>query len=269
MTAGGRRVQRAPGPPDEPADLPVPEGEREVGHPGAVTPGVLESDNFRVLVVEDDPAVLELLEQGLSFAGFRVSSARGGAAALHLAAEESPDLVVLDVMLPDIDGFEVCQRLRADGDDVPVIFLTARDAADDLVHGFDLGGDDYVTKPFRLKELVVRILAVLKRVAPTPEAATRHSYAGVVMDETRHVARRGETPLELSPTEFRLLRYFLLNPERVLEKEEILEHVWGVDHLGDHRRVETYVSYLRRKMGEPQLVQTVWGVGYVLRAEET
>jgi two-component system OmpR family response regulator len=197
-------------------------------------------------------------------------TARSGAAALQAAATESPDLVVLDVMLPDIDGFEVCRRLRADGDFVPVIFLTAREAEDDRVTGFVRGGDDYVTKPFSLEELTLRIGALLRRTKSDDRPTSRLRYADLEMDEDRHQVWRGATELRLSPTEFRLLRYLLLNAERVLSKQQILDHVWNYDFNGDDNVVETYISYLRRKVdrNHQPLLQTVRGFGYALRAEE-
>jgi two-component system OmpR family response regulator len=176
-------------------------------------------------------------------------------------------------MLPDIDGFEVCRRLRADGDFVPVIFLTARDAEDDRVTGFIRGGDDYVTKPFSLEELTLRIAALLRRTkangsAGSPETQ-RLRYRDLEMDEDRHQVWRAGSEVRLSPTEFRLLRYLLLNAERVLSKQQILDHVWQYDFNGDDNVVETYISYLRRKLdsGHDKLIRTVRGFGYTLRAE--
>jgi two-component system OmpR family response regulator len=177
---------------------------------------------------------------------------------------------VLDVMLPDLDGFEVCRRLREQRDFVPVIFLSARDTEDDRVTGFVRGGDDYVTKPFSLEELTLRIGALLRRVrGGGDDGAARLRYRDLEMDEDRHQVWRAGREIELSPTEFRLLRYFLLNPERVLSKQQILDHVWQYDFNGEDNVVETYVSYLRRKLddGEPRLVRTVRGFGYALRAE--
>ena len=182
-----------------------------------------------------------------------------------------PDLVVLDVMLPDIDGFEVCRRLRADGDFVPVIFLTARDAEEDRVTGFIRGGDDYVTKPFSLEELTLRIGALLRRTRSNSGASESHRlrYRDLEMDEDRHQVWRSGREVRLSPTEFRLLRYLLLNAERVLSKQQILDHVWQYDFNGDDNVVETYVSYLRRKLdtGQDKLIRTIRGFGYTLRAE--
>jgi two-component system OmpR family response regulator len=203
--------------------------------------------------------------------GYQVTTAATGFAALEAAATAAPDLVVLDVLLPDIDGFEVCRRLRAARDFVPVIFLSARDSEDDRVTGFVRGGDDYVTKPFSLQELTLRIGALLRRVrgGTADEATPRLRYRDLEMDEDRHQVWRAGREVDLSPTEFRLLRYFLLNPERVLSKQQILDHVWQYDFNGEDNVVETYVSYLRRKLddAEPRLLRTVRGFGYVLRAD--
>jgi two-component system OmpR family response regulator len=223
----------------------------------------------RVLVVDDETAITDLLGTALRYMGYQVTTARSGSSALEAAATSAPDLVVLDVMLPDIDGFEVCRRLRDGGDFVPVIFLTARDAEDDRVTGFIRGGDDYVTKPFSLQELTLRIGALLRRTRVGGEQAARLRYRDLEMDEDRHQVWRAGQEAHLSPTEFRLLRYLLLNPERVLSKQQILDHVWQYDFEGDDNVVETYVSYLRRKVdgGDQKLIQTVRGFGYVLRAD--
>jgi two-component system OmpR family response regulator len=232
--------------------------------------GAAETGPARILVVDDEPAITDLLATALRYMGYQVTTAATGLAALDSAATTAPDLVVLDVMLPDLDGFEVCRRLRADGDFVPVIFLTARDAEDDRVTGFVRGGDDYVTKPFSLQELTLRIGALLRRVRSSAGGETRLRYRDLELDEDRHQVWRAGRELRLSPTEFRLLRFFLLNPERVLSKQQILDHVWQYDFNGEDNVVETYVSYLRRKVdqAEPRLIQTVRGFGYVLRAEE-
>ncbi|HEY3335316.1 MAG TPA: response regulator [Candidatus Limnocylindrales bacterium] len=235
----------------------------------AQSPGVSVT-GAHVLVVDDEPAITDLLSTALRYMGYQVTTAATGNAALEAAATASPDLVVLDVMLPDLDGFEVCRRLREQRDFVPVIFLSARDSEDDRVTGFVRGGDDYVTKPFSLEELTLRIGALLRRVRGGAEdGAARLRYRDLEMDEDRHQVWRAGREVELSPTEFRLLRYFLLNPERVLSKQQILDHVWQYDFNGEDNVVETYVSYLRRKLddGEPRLVRTVRGFGYVLRAE--
>jgi len=228
-----------------------------------------------ILVVDDEPAITELLATALRYMGYQVTVAVSGFAALDAAATAAPDLVVLDVMLPDIDGFEVCRRLRAARDFVPVIFLSARDSEDDRVTGFVRGGDDYVTKPFSLEELTLRIRALLRRVGGPgedgAESTARLRYRDLEMDEDRHQVWRAGREVELSPTEFRLLRYLLLNPERVLSKQQILDHVWQYDFNGEDNVVETYVSYLRRKLDdvEPRILRTVRGFGYVLRADGT
>jgi two-component system OmpR family response regulator len=223
----------------------------------------------RVLVVDDEPAITELLGTALRYMGYQVATARSGAAALEVASSTAPDLVVLDVMLPDIDGFEVCRRLRQDRDLVPVIFLTARDAEDDRVTGFIRGGDDYVTKPFSLEELTLRIGALLRRTRGGDQQDTRLRYRDLEMDEDRHQVWRAGDEVRLSPTEFRLARYLLLNAERVLSKQQILDHVWQYDFNGDDNVVETYISYLRRKLERegPKLIQTVRGFGYTLRSD--
>ena len=224
----------------------------------------------RVLVVDDETPITELLSTALRYMGYDVATAATGMAALESASRMPPDVVVLDVMLPDIDGFEVCRRLRADGDFVPVIFLTARDAEEDRVTGFIRGGDDYVTKPFSLEELTLRISALLRRTR-VASAAEEHRlrYRDLEMDEDRHQVWRAGDELRLSPTEFRLLRYLLLNAERVLSKQQILDHVWQYDFNGDDNVVETYISYLRRKVdiGGEKLIRTIRGFGYTLRAE--
>ena len=227
----------------------------------------------RVLVVDDEAPITELLSTALRYMGYEVTTARTGSGALEAASRTPPDLVVLDVMLPDIDGFEVCRRLRADGDFVPVIFLTARDAEDDRVTGFIRGGDDYVTKPFSLEELTLRIAALLRRTKANGGAGSgetqRLRYRDLELDEDRHQVWRAGSEVRLSPTEFRLLRYLLLNAERVLSKQQILDHVWQYDFNGDDNVVETYISYLRRKLdaGHDKLIRTVRGFGYTLRAE--
>jgi len=235
----------------------------------ALAPGISVS-GAHVLVVDDEPAITDLLSTALRYMGYQVTTAASGQAALDAVARGSPDVVVLDVMLPDLDGFEVCRRLREQRKFVPVIFLSARDSEDDRVTGFVRGGDDYVTKPFSLEELTLRIGALLRRVRGGPDdGAARLCYRDLEMDEDRHQVSRSGREVELSPTEFRLLRYFLLNPERVLSKQQILDHVWQYDFNGEDNVVETYVSYLRRKLDdvEPRMLRTVRGFGYVLRAE--
>jgi two-component system OmpR family response regulator len=220
-----------------------------------------------LLVVEDDPNILELLSASLRFAGFEVRAATSGSEALAAATERRPDLVVLDVMLPDVDGFDVIKRLRAEGDRVPVVFLTARDGTDDKIRGLTLGGDDYVTKPFSLEELTARIRAVLRRTNGGDSGTPKLTFADLELDEETHEVHRGGSLVQLSPTEFKLLRYLMHNPNRVLSKAQILDHVWNYDFRGDDNIVESYISYLRRKVDnvQPRLIQTLRGVGYVLR----
>jgi two-component system OmpR family response regulator len=228
-----------------------------------------DAPSARILVVDDEPSITDLLSTALRYMGYEVATARTGSAALDSARSNAPDVIVLDVMLPDIDGFEVCRRLRAVGDFVPVIFLTAREGEDDRVTGFIRGGDDYVTKPFSLEELTLRISALLRRTKQSDRQTTRLRYRGLEMDEDRHQVWRDGGEVRLSPTEFRLLRYLLLNAERVLSKQQILDHVWQYDFNGDDNVVETYISYLRRKLDrdEDRLIQTVRGFGYTLRAD--
>ncbi|MEV4298554.1 response regulator transcription factor [Microbispora rosea] len=223
----------------------------------------------RILVVEDEPNIRDVVEVALRFHGFRVTAVGTGAAALGEVLRDQPDLVVLDVMLPDIDGFEVCRRIRAGGVHPPVIFLTARDAVADTVRGLTLGGDDYVTKPFSVEALVARVRAVLRRTT-VPAAAERADgpilrVADLELDEARWEVRRGGVPVELSPTEFRLLAFLMSNAGLVLTKRRLLEEVWG--YGGSSQVLETYISYLRRKLDPlgPPLIHTQRGIGYALR----
>ena len=220
----------------------------------------------RVLVVDDEAYITDLVGMALRYEGFDVAVAVSGREALARAGEFRPDLLVLDVVLPDLDGIEVCARLRRDGMGAPVVFLTARDATEDKITGLTVGGDDYVTKPFSLEELIARVRAVLRRTWPGDRPA-RLVFADLEVDEDAHQASRGGQPLELRPTEYKLLRYLVLNAGRVLSKAQILDHVWNYDFGGNDNVVETYVSYLRRKVDRrgPPLIQTVRGVGYVLR----
>jgi two-component system OmpR family response regulator len=220
----------------------------------------------RLLVVEDDPNILELLSASLRFAGFEVATATTGSEGVTAALKAQPDLVVLDVMLPDLDGFEVLKLMRSEGGRFPVVFLTARDTTEDKIRGLTLGGDDYVTKPFSLEELTARIRAVLRRTYGD-QSSPRLGFADLELDEESHEVYRGGRRVSLSPTEFKLLRYLMLNPNRVLSKAQILDHVWNYDFRGDDNIVESYISYLRRKVDpvEPRLIQTLRGVGYVLR----
>jgi two-component system OmpR family response regulator len=222
----------------------------------------------RLLVVDDEPNILELLSVALRFNGFEVETASDGLQALTAARSFKPDLVVLDVMMPELDGFEVVRRLRGEGARVPVLFLTAKDGTDNKVQGLTLGGDDYVTKPFSLEEVVARIRALLRRGGEAARpAGSRLVFADVELDEDSHEVWKAGTAVSLSPTEFNLLRYFMQNPGRVLSKAQILDHVWHYDFGGEANVVESYVSYLRRKVDttEPRLLHTLRGVGYVLR----
>ena len=230
----------------------------------------------QVLVVDDEPNIRELVQVALKFHGCSVTGAATGKDALRQAETGRPDLIVLDVMLPDMDGFEVCRRLRAAGNEVPVIFLTARDTSSDTVTGLALGGDDYVTKPFSVEALVARVRAVLRRASRNahgdqPDGDGEILRAGdVELDEARWTVHRAGVPVELSPTEFRLLAYLIRHQGRVLTRAQLLENVWGWDYAGESQIVETYVSYLRRKLDPlgPPMIHTQRGVGYSLRPPE-
>jgi two-component system OmpR family response regulator len=226
----------------------------------------------KVLVVDDEPNIRELVQVALKFHGCAVTTSATGMDALQLAAVDGPDLIVLDVMLPDIDGFEVCRRLRASANDVPVIFLTARDTTSDTVTGLTLGGDDYITKPFSVEALVARVRAVLRRVAKQQGTAGDGDggtlrVADLELDENHWTVRRGGVPIDLSPTEFRLLAYLMRNQGLMLTRKQLLENVWGWEYAGQSQVLETYVSYLRRKLDPlgPPLIHTQRGVGYSLR----
>ncbi len=223
----------------------------------------------RLLVVDDEPNIVELLEASLRFHGFDVTTCADGTTALSVAKDLQPDLMVTDVMMPGLNGFELVRSLRADGYQFPVLFLTAKDAVDDRVTGLTIGGDDYIVKPFSLSEVVARLRAVLKRTGklPTRDVRTALVYDDLELDEAAHEVRRGAREIELSPTEFRLLRYLVQNAETVVSKAQILDNVWQYDFGGEVNVVESYISYLRRKVDieEPHLIHTVRGVGYVLR----
>jgi two-component system OmpR family response regulator len=229
----------------------------------------------KVLVVDDEPNIRELVQVALKFHGCAVTHTATGSGALHRAETDRTDLIVLDVMLPDIDGFEVCRRLRASGNDVPVIFLTARDTTSDTVTGLTLGGDDYITKPFSVEALVARIRAVLRRTAQ-PHASEDDGeedshgtlrVGDLELNEDHWTVRRADVPVELSPTEFRLLAYLMRNQGLMLSRRQLLENVWGWEYAGQSQVLETYVSYLRRKLDPlgPPLIYTQRGVGYSLR----
>ena len=221
----------------------------------------------RILVVDDEPNITDLVAMALRYEGFEVETAGTGGAALTAVDAFHPELLILDLMLPDLDGFAVTERLQAARSKVPVLFLTARDAVEDKVRGLTLGGDDYVTKPFSLEELVARVRVLLRR-SGTGEEAGPMIFADLELDDDTHEVRRDGTPVELTATEFRLLRYLMQNAPRVLSKAQILDHVWNYDFGGDANIVETYVSYIRKKLDAlgPPLIQTVRGVGYRLNA---
>jgi two-component system OmpR family response regulator len=231
----------------------------------------MDTAEASLLVVDDEPNIRELLSASLRFAGFRVASAATGAEAVAYVQRTRPDLVVLDVMLPDVDGFTLVKRLRddSDRDKIPVIFLTAKDGVEDKISGLTAGGDDYVTKPFSLEELIARIRAILRRTGG-PADDGRLVVGDLELDLVGHQVHRGGRSVSLSPTEFKLLEYLMTNTGRVVSKMQILDHVWAYDFGGDLSIVESYISYLRRKMdsgadGAPKLIHTVRGVGYVLR----
>jgi two-component system, OmpR family, response regulator len=227
----------------------------------------VEDEQLRVLVVDDEPNIVDVISMALRFEGFTVESAATGADAIAAVAARRPQLIVLDVMLPDFDGFEVARRLSSAHADVPIIFLTARDSTEDVVRGLTLGGDDYVTKPFSLEELVARIRTILRRSGISDATSSKLVFGDLELDEDTHEVARGERPIDLTATEFRLLRYLMLNPRRVLTRSQLLDHVWNYDFGGDARVLETYISYLRKKIDRnaPALIHTVRGVGYALR----
>lgn len=222
-----------------------------------------------VLLVDDDDNLRSMLDAALSHNDFDVTAMDNGRSALDEFPSLDPDLVILDVMMPDLDGFEVCRRLRASGSKVPVLFLTARDAVDDRVRGLTLGGDDYLVKPFSLDELVARVHALLRRAGtPSGDDSILRCEDLVLDDEAHRVTKAGQD-VSLSPTEFNLLRFLLANKGRVMSKAQILDHVWQYDFGGDGGVVETYIGYLRKKLDttEPKLIHTIRGVGYTIRAD--
>jgi two-component system OmpR family response regulator len=221
----------------------------------------------RLLLVDDDDNLRSMLDAALSHHGFDVTPVDNGRDALARVGTLGPDLVVLDVMMPEMDGFEVCRRLRADGSKVPVLFLTAKDATEDKVRGLTLGGDDYLVKPFSLEELVARVQALLRRSGMARVDDSTMVCADLLLDDDAHRVTRAGSEVSLSPTEFNLLRYLLVNQGRVLSKAQILDHVWQYDFGGDGGIVETYIGYLRKKLDttEPRLIHTIRGVGYTLR----
>ncbi len=223
----------------------------------------------RILVVDDESSISELVAASLKFVGFDVRTASSGSQALQIAQEFKPHALILDVMLPDQNGFEVCRQIRSEGQKVGVLFLTAKDSVEDKIAGLTIGGDDYVTKPFSLEELVARLRALLRRIGVTEIESDEEKirFADLELDEATHEVRRSGNLVDLSPTEFLLLRYLMINADRVVSKSQILDHVWQYDFRGDMGIIETYVSYLRKKIDiyEPALIHTVRGVGYRLR----
>ncbi|MEW6871455.1 response regulator transcription factor [Trueperella pyogenes] len=234
----------------------------------------------KILVVDDEPTIRELLSASLRFAGFEVATAENGTQALTVERKFLADIVVLDIMLPDMDGFEVLSKLREREPELPVLFLTAKDDVQDRVHGLEVGADDYVTKPFSLEEVVARIHAILRRTSPEAASSEILRYHDLEMDESSYEVRRAGHEVELSPTEYKLLRYLLINAERVVSKIQILDHVWDYNWEGEASIVESYISYLRRKIDSPEalgiddaaaaatlepLIHTKRGIGYVLR----
>ncbi|MEV0325721.1 response regulator transcription factor [Micromonospora echinospora] len=241
---------------------------------GQAAPGRVElrrpdGGPVRVLVVDDEPTLTDLLAMALRYEGWQVATAGNGMAALSSARQVRPDVVVLDVMLPDLDGFQVLRRLREQSPNVPVLFLTARDAVQDRIAGLTVGGDDYVTKPFSLEEVIARLRALLRRaglaVAAREDAVL--TVGDLSLDEDSHEVRRGDDLITLTATEFELLRYLMRNPRRVLSKAQILDHVWNYDFGGQANVVELYISYLRKKIdaGREPMIHTLRGAGYVLK----
>jgi two-component system OmpR family response regulator len=231
-------------------------------------PQTPDNSATRVLVVDDEPNIAEVVTMALRFNGFTVETAGSGREALAGVSKFKPHLMVLDVMLPDMDGFEVAARLGAQRAGLPIIFLTARDATEDKLRGLTGGGDDYMTKPFSLEELVARIRTILRRAGQADAESVRLVFEDLELDEESHEVTRAGAPIELTATEYRLLRYLMLNPRRVMTRAQLLDHVWNYDFGGDGRVLETYISYLRKKLDAhgPSLIRTVRGVGYALQA---
>jgi two-component system OmpR family response regulator len=226
-----------------------------------------QTETHRVLVVDDEPNIVDVISMALRYQGFEVAEAGTGAEALSQVRAFRPHLVVLDVMLPDMEGFDVAERLGAQRTDVPIIFLTARDSTEDKVRGLTTGGDDYVTKPFSLEELVARIRTILRRTGAASPESGRLTFEDLELDEDAMEVTRAGEQVDLTATEYRLLRYLMANPRRVMTRAQLLDHVWDYDFGGDGRVLETYISYLRKKLDAhgPPLIHTVRGVGYALR----
>ncbi len=228
----------------------------------------LDGTPIRVLTVDDEPSLIELLSMAMRYEGWDVHTARSGSEAVRVAKQCQPDAIVLDMMLPDFDGLEVMRRVRAFQPYVPVIFLTARDGVSDRISGLTAGGDDYVTKPFSLEEVIARLRGLLRRSgAASPAPSTQLVVGDLVLDEDSHEVSRSGSPINLTATEFELLRFLMRNPKRVLSKAQILDRVWNYDFGGQANVVELYISYLRKKIdaGRDPMIHTMRGVGYVLR----
>jgi two-component system OmpR family response regulator len=235
---------------------------------GTTAPRRPDGEPIRVLVVDDEPAIAELLAMALKYEGWQIKTAENGRDAVRTARAFQPDAAVLDIMLPDIDGLEVMRQLRAEHSDIPVLFLTAKDAVEDRVAGLTAGGDDYVTKPFSLEEVVARLRGLLRRSAALSGRSEATVVVGdLVLDEDSHEVRRGGDSINLTATEFELLRYLMRNPRRVLSKAQILDRVWHYDFGGQANVVELYISYLRKKIdaGRPPMIHTMRGAGYVIK----
>ncbi len=220
---------------------------------------------MRILVIDDEPEVISLVQRGLLYAGYTVDTAMDAETGLALARDHPPDAVVLDRMLPDLDGLEVCRRLRAASPELPVLMLTAKDAIPDRVAGLEAGADDYVVKPFAFDELLARVKALLRRARAQPQAILQ--FTDLTLDTSTREARRGQRKIHLTPKEYELLELFMQHPRQVLSRDVIFDRVWGYDFGGESNVIEVYVRYLRKKLGEPNLIQTVREVGYILREE--
>lgn len=222
---------------------------------------------LKVLVIDDEPPITELLSMSFNFEGYEIAVANSGREGLEKARTFRPDLIVLDIMMPDLDGYQVLRRLREEGNSTPVLFLTARDAVEDRVSGLTAGADDYLPKPFSLAELSARAGAILRRAGNSPERQSRLVFGDLTLDEDTHEVRRADEEIDLTATEFKLLRFLMINANKVVSKAQILDHVWEYDFGGDANIVETYISYLRKKIdsSHPPLIKTIRGVGYSLR----
>ena len=235
-------------------------------------PSQKNGDAGRILVVDDETPITELVTMALRYEGFQMEQAHSGREAIDKVSQFHPDLMILDIMMPDLDGYEVARRLRQENQQVPIIFLTAKDATEDKVRGLEMGGDDYVTKPFSLEELSARVAAILRRTKGDKSVSSRLVFEDLELDEETREVYRGGRVIELTATEFRLLRFLMLNARRVVSKAQILDHVWEYDFGGDANIVETYISYLRKKIGstdDSPLIKTIRGVGYSLRSNSS